>query len=184
MAHTKRFWRTVRRLLAEVTWIRVEQRALERLVGTKTKGLDFFRVAHTALLGDRLLRLVRVLEDSTRVSSFWYLYRCAPMEFANVDVRRLQSISKRLKSIRDKTFIHIDKRAVFNPEAIYQQAGITGREIVWAIETVWNELTRLHAQRPSGETEYRPADYSGDDILELVELRDRGDPQVTRRNLI
>jgi hypothetical protein len=123
MGYPKRFWRAVRQLLAEVAWVRIEQRALERLEGVDAIGLDFFRVAQTALLGDRLLRLIRVLEQSSDVASIWYLHRCVPGEFAAVDVRRLETLSRHLKTVRDKTFVHIDKSAVFDPQAIYERRG-------------------------------------------------------------
>ncbi len=170
--HEERFWRTVRRLLAEVDWLRTEQRALEKLVGVESIG--FFRVAHTALHGDRLLRLVRVFEQSTRVASFWYLHRCEPKRVGQgLDMRRLHKFSSRLKTIRDKTFVHIDKDAVLDPQAVYKAAGITGNEIIWAVESVWEMLKRLHSGQPAGVPPYQFGDYSGDDIAELVELRDR-----------
>jgi hypothetical protein len=173
MEYANRFWRAVRRLLAEVAWVRIEQRALEQLVGVKVIGLDFFRISHTALLGDRLLRMIRVFENSNAVASFWYLHRCAPSEFSGIDIDRLAAFSRRLKDVRDKTFVHIDKEAVFDPQAIYRAAQILPSEINWAVETVWNELKRLHAQRPSDEPEYELGeDYSGDDIEKLVALRD------------
>src|SRR6266545_4252370 len=71
-----RIVRSTRRLLHEVYWIRVEQVALKRLTGKDSIGLDFFRVAYTALMGDRLIRLVRVFEDNPQVASFWYVERC------------------------------------------------------------------------------------------------------------
>ncbi len=172
--HEKRFWRTVRRLLAEVDWLRTEQKALERLIGVDTIGLDFFRVAYTALHGDRLLRLVRVFEQSKRVASFWYLYRCAPKEVGQgLDLCRLGEFSARLKTIRDKTLVHIDKDAVFDPQAVYKEVRITGNEIIWAVESAWETLKRLHSEQPTGVTPYQFRDYTGDDIRELVKLRDR-----------
>lgn len=169
-----RFWRTVSRLRAEVDWLRTEQTALERLIGVECIGRDFFRVAHTALLGDRLLRLVRVFEQSTQVASFWYLHRCQPQKVGEgLDVQRLKKFAARLKPIRDKTFVHIDKDGVFDPNAVYKEAGITGGEIRWAINSVWDVLERLRGEQPSNDGLYQHFDYVGDDIKELVEQRDR-----------
>ncbi len=93
-----------------------------------------------------------------------FVHRRAPNEFSCLEIERLAAFSKRLKLIRDKTFVHIDKDGVFDPEAIYSAAGIEPSEIIWAVEAVWTELKRFHAQRPSGEHGYKVGeDYSGDD---------------------
>jgi hypothetical protein len=78
-------------------------------------------------------------------SSFWYLYNCEPGNVgAGVDINRLRSFSDKITIIRNKSFVHIDKKFVFNPEQAYKDAGVIHGEIVWAIETVWRLLNRLH----------------------------------------
>ena len=79
---TARYQRAVQRITAEACWLFTEQTALIALDKSGRHGLDFFRVAFYALLGDRLLRLVRIFENDTRVASFWYLYRCNPRSAA------------------------------------------------------------------------------------------------------
>jgi hypothetical protein len=51
---------------------------------------------------------------------------------------RLADISERLKSIRDKSFVHIDKEAVFDPEAIYRDANLLGGDLAFAVDFLWN----------------------------------------------
>lgn len=177
--------RSVLRLLREVRWIKTEQTALERLERLEDKdvsSLDFFQVAHTALMGERLIRLVRVFEDSAEVASFWYLHRCRPREVealvkgAGSSLEELQDFTEGLKSVRDKSFVHIDKNAVFDPAAIYQAAGITGRQIRASVEALWSVLNALHLAI-SGEA-FVSEEYDGAhiDVLHELHVRNRATP--------
>jgi len=76
MATSERFKRTVVRFARETFWLRTHHNALKALSNLEAVGLDFFRVAHVGIQGDRLIRLIRLLEEDTRVASFWYLHRC------------------------------------------------------------------------------------------------------------
>jgi len=163
--------RVTRRLLFEVHWIRSEEVALRRLDGLDHIGLDFFKVAHAALLGDRLIRLVRVFEDSRRIASFWYLHSCRPSEVeallrdTPMTLAGLRDLSARLKKVRNKTFVHIDKRGVFNPAAIYQDAAIKATQLEKGVEALWCVLNRLHGNLV-GST-FQADEYTGDDIARL-----------------
>jgi len=171
-----RIIRTVRRLLQELAWVRIEGIALRELEKGHSIGLDFFRVAHTALRGDRLLRLVRIFEDRRDVASFWYVYRCRSkairpiLERSDVTVRSLQSLSTKLKLIRDKTFVHIDKDGVWDPAQLYRAAGVKGKEVHQAVNAVWRALRKL--EREMGETPLQVGRYSGKDIRTLFKARD------------
>ena len=150
MQHKQRFERTTVRLISEVHNLRGTQAALEAL--QKTRAGMFYQIAASALQSDRLIRLIRVLENEKEVASFWYLYRCEPRNVgAEIDIKRLRDFSQRLKRVRDKTFVHIDKDAVFDPEAIYREVAITGSEIIWSIEGVWKTLNRLYSQVFAGK---------------------------------
>lgn len=150
-AHGARFERTLKRLLPEMYNLLSSQAALEALLGTAAGPI--VSTAFSALQSDRLLRLMRIFEDSRHTATFWYLLRCEPHVFDDdrLDIAFLRQFSKKLKMIRDKTFVHIDKDAVFDPQAIYQAAGLTGDEIVRALEMVWRALNRVYSQR-SGKT--------------------------------
>jgi hypothetical protein len=145
-SHKERFKKTVERLAAEVSILLTEQVALEELSGAVANQL--VSVSQIALLGDRLARLIRILEDDSRreVAGFWYLTRCEPNRVAlkSEDEKHLRDMATRLKPIRDKTFFHIDKNGVFDREAIYADAKITGNEIVRAIDVLWSILSRLY----------------------------------------
>lgn len=147
-----------------------EQTALIALDKSGGHGLDFFRVASVALLGDRLLRLVRIFENNKRVASFWYLYRSNPKNVeqavvaANATIDQFLDFSRRLKPIRDQTFIHIDK-AVFDAEEIYRQAGITKNDVNDTIRSLWSTMQALY-QDTFGQA-FQYTSYSGEDIAAL-----------------
>ncbi len=172
-----RFIRTTERLLHEVHGLRVAQAALRALSGQRSYGLDFFRVAYTALIGDRSIRLIRVFEDSKRVSSFWYLHRCEPklieklLESTGVKISDLRDLSERLKRPRDKTAVHIDKDYVFDSTEVWEAAGIKAENVQRAIEALWLVLNELYQDRTG--IPFPHDEYTGEDILRLLELRDR-----------
>jgi hypothetical protein len=107
----------------------------------------FIQVVPSALQADLQIRLIRILDESRDTSSFWYLCRCEPRKVAlNIDLAKLRKFSARLKKVRDKVFVHIDKAAVFDPRAIYEEADIKGSEIVETVENVWRVLNRLYKE--------------------------------------
>lgn len=145
-AHDDRFERTLKRLFNETYNLMCVQAALEALQNS-TAG-EILQAAFSALYGDRLLRLIRIFENSSDTATFWYLHRCEPQNVEKgMDISRLKEFSEKVKRIRDKTFVHIDKDFVFDPDAVYKEAHLTGNEIIWAIESVWCTLVRLLDQR-------------------------------------
>lgn len=165
--HRKRFERTTVRLIHEVHNLRATQAALEALQNVRA-GM-FFHVAASALQSDRLIRLIRVLEDGKDAASFWYLYRCEPKNVEReLDIKRLRDFSRRIKRVRDKTFVHIDKQAGFDPETIYREVAITGDEIIWSIESVWKILNRLYRELFPGKG-FASSDVSRDELKRLCQ---------------
>jgi hypothetical protein len=171
----KRFDRTVRRIGAEAFWLKTYHAAI---CGMKVHamGLDFFRVALNSLKDARLIRLVRVLEDDSQTASFWYLLKADAKQVrsaansAGLDLDWLADVAARLKSIRDKTFVHIDKDSVFDPDALYKAAGLTHADLESAILGLWETMKALH-QAALAE-ELLGDDYDGTDIRRLADLRD------------
>lgn len=108
------------------------------------------------------------------MASFWYLHRYKPQEVesilsaARISIDELRNFSQRLKSVRDKSFVHIDKVGVFDPEKIYEDAEITGNQIRRAVEAVWTVLNTLY--QSISRTTFMSDEYSGDDILFLHEF--------------
>ncbi len=97
-----------------------------------------------------LIRLIRIFEQRG-AASFWYLHRCEPSKVGKgIDIAKLEDFSERLKDIRDKVFVHIDKGAVFDPQKVYQDAGIKPSEIKAAIDAVWTFLNELYSEQNDG----------------------------------
>ena len=84
----------------------------------------------------------------------------------SVSFAEIQSLSDRIKVIRDKVFVHIDKDGVFDPDAFYAEANITGRETERVSEALWLIINDLYVEA-IGEEFKREPDYTGQDIAEL-----------------
>ena len=73
--------------------------------------------------------------------------------------------------IRTKTFMHIDKDGVFDPQAYYKAAGLNNdkvEEIIRALEATMRTIyAEVFGAEPEGDI------YNGADIRELERLRDR-----------
>jgi hypothetical protein len=170
-----RFKRTVERIGAEAFWLRTYQAAIEGMRVTSI-GLDFFRVALNALKDARLVRLIRVLENDSRTASFWYLRRTnaalieGAAKRAGLDLVELEHIAGRFVAIRNKTFMHIDKDGVFDPQQFYAEAGITHAQVARTIEGLWVTMKDVHVSVFGSEPRHDV--YTGEDIRTLAALRD------------
>lgn len=176
-AHSNaRLERTVQRISAEAFWLRTYQDAINGMKGVQAIGLDFFRVSLNALKDARLVRLIRVLEKDPKVASFWYLLRsnaCAVKSAAKrggLDLSLLEMAAKGLLEIRNKTFMHIDKDGVFDPDSFYTAAGLTNNDVEQIIRQLWSTMNHLHIAVFGKEVE--GDEYPGTDIRVLAKLRD------------
>jgi hypothetical protein len=162
----ERFRRVLQRLTREIDAIRNELAAIGACREARPSSNLFVALAFEALLGDRLIRLVRIFEDEKDAASFWYLYRCAPQRMKNLDLERLQKFSSKLKTVHYLTFAHLDNKGTFDPLAIWEVAGITDSDAAHAVETVRRALYDLSVEEfdrapiPSTDNEtsesYRP----------------------------
>lgn len=179
MSHSdERFKRTVERIGAEAFWLRTYQAAINGM-RVEAVGLDFFRVSLNALKDARLIRLIRVLEDDSQTASFWYLLRCnGPLveraaKKAGIDLAELKQIAGRIRGIRDKTFVHIDKEGVFDPQQYYTDAGLTNNKVADVCDRLFETMKAVHVSVFGTEP---PHDiYSGEDIKALARLRDEAE---------
>ncbi|HEB28614.1 MAG TPA: hypothetical protein ENI05_12715 [Porticoccus sp.] len=177
MTHSdKRYIRTVERIAAEAFWLYTYQKALCGLT-VDAIGLDFFRVSLNALKDARIIRLIRVLEDDSKVSSFWYLVRAneklmkKTAKESAFNIQAAKILADKFIGIRNKTFVHIDKQRVFDPSELYKEASITHDEIDDFVNGLWRLMQRLHIALLGKEIE--GDNYTGEDIRHLANLRDR-----------
>jgi hypothetical protein len=137
------FRKALDRLMREIDNLRTEQAAIAAYQEMQPPKNRFLTVAFIGLLGDRLLRLIRIFENGADAASFWYLYRCAPQRMRNLDIERLRDFSSKLKTVRDLTFVHLDKKGIFDPVTIWRDAGIKESDMIHAMETVRHALNDL-----------------------------------------
>lgn len=106
----------------------------------------FIRIVQDALENDYTSHAIKVFEQSRKAASFWYLYRTdqKPIDrYARklgYRLSELQSISDKLKVIRNGTHFHIDASGVLDAKAIWAQAGLTGKQLAAAIDFAWGAL--------------------------------------------
>jgi hypothetical protein len=172
MISEAQFVDALRRLLTDLYWLRTEAVALHRLGGKDHVGIDFFKVAHTALFADHLHRLGRILDPHRAAFSLWTVHKrdSAGVDVAlsrhGLDVPALRDLGERFGLIRNAVLAHIDPRSAGNPDALYAKANITGREIEMISNGLWEALREFYEARtgspaPSGD------EYSGADIDDL-----------------
>jgi len=146
LQYQKRFKLALNRLAREFGNLLTEQAAIAAYQEAQPPRNYFLATAFIGMLGDRLVRLIRIFENSKRTASFWYLHRCAPQRISNLDIGRLEIFSEKLKTVRDRTFVHLDKKGIFDALVIWQKAGITEDDIAHAIETGWGVVNDLWSE--------------------------------------
>lgn len=146
-----RYERAIERNLAEL------QRAI--LNRTTLLGLEdagglsglFLQLSYYALFNDYVSHCIKVFDRGRQAASFWYIFRTNEKPIVayagrnGVDLVVLETVSAKLKHIRDKTHFHIDPDAVIDPKAIWRDAGLTGKELSVAVDAAWNILKELSA---------------------------------------
>jgi hypothetical protein len=146
---SSRYVHAVARNLAELQRAILNRRVLAALERERAANLGFLRLAYLALFNDYIAHCMKVFEESTRVASFWYLYRTDQHlvdDFAakdNVDISSLKEVSTKLKHIRDRTHFHMDADAVQEVRAVWKVAGLTGRSLADAVDAAWSVVTHI-----------------------------------------
>jgi hypothetical protein len=117
---------------------------------------------------------MRVFDRHSDAASFWYLRRCKQREVDTaaaavwLPIVELESLSSSLKLVRDKTHFHIDKKAVFDPKAPWQQANIKGPEFVRPLQGAFDVLNHLHRAR--WRDDFWLPDYDGSDASAIAKF--------------
>lgn len=147
-----RFKSAVARNLAELQRAIHNRDAMVALEAESATGYAIFRIAYLALYNDYMAHAMKVFEVSKRVASFWYLYRTDQgiadgfAQTHSIDIKFLEDISAKLKSVRDSTHFHIDADTVADTKRIWREAGIKGSELSKAIDDAWRLVTHLQQQ--------------------------------------
>lgn len=132
----------------------------------------FTRVISDALHNDYMSHAMKVFEQSSQASSFWYIYRtdARPIDKhareVGYDIASLQAVTEKLKVIRNGTHFHIDSRGVLDPRAIWGDAALTGKELAAAIDFAWGSLGVIMVA--AGGSVPPLLDYNSEDALAAV----------------
>lgn len=111
---------------------------------------SFFTLAQDALFNDMIGHLIKVLDQNSQSTTFWYIFRCRSQEARkfikseNIDFMAIYDLAERLKTIRDKTHFHIDKKGVKDPKAVWRTANITYSGVQENMESIYKILNYLH----------------------------------------
>jgi hypothetical protein len=158
--------RVIKRLAYEGFHLREDFAALKVL---ESVGIDraFLIVTARGLQSDLLLRLMRVQDWEERVGSFWLLYDRGLVKAGQDRINRLKGLSKRLLSIRNGTFVHIDGQELFDPQRVYRKAKIKWRtDIEPAIEFISSVVNELYKAK-IGEPRQRTMFSTTEDLEEI-----------------
>jgi hypothetical protein len=163
----------LRRNLSEVDNAIIKKRALTGMHSANSRHvLDFFVVAAHALYSDMMAHAMRALDPGAGSGSFWHLHRLEQRrmeEFAaqrDVSISMLLQHSQSLQRIRSKTNFHIDRAAVMEPSEVWKAAGLSDRQLGWALTTTHDLLADLQEQE-CGERPRLP-DYDGSDAARII----------------
>ena len=163
----------IRRALLELNNCILKRRAFNKLISLRAgHGLNFFRVAATALQNDVYAGAHRALDSHRDAASIWYIRNIEPglinkaANDAGISMPELERISSKLKPIRDQVHFHADRRVLESPDAPWDEAGITGNEFIWLTESA-HEVLRRALLSLVGEDSPVP-DYTGDDIEKII----------------
>jgi len=135
---------------------------------------SFFYITHAALFNCAMGHLMKVLDHHKDSASFWFIYKQKQQEIdaqkGNKErIERLEHLSKpdRLKHIRDKTHFHIDKKAVLDPRQIWNNAGISSKEVNDALLDMIRILQTL-CKKEFGDK--YPMDYDENEAEHLAKI--------------
>lgn len=148
-----RFESALERNLAELQKALLIRETLVAIEKHRYTAKVFTQVIYDALENDYISHAIKVLDRNGQSSSFWYIYRsdAGPIDrhlrATGYTIEQLQTVSAKLKVVRDGTHFHIDSRGVLDPEAIWRVAGLTGKELAAALDFVWGALSIIQTAR-------------------------------------
>jgi hypothetical protein len=158
-----RYISAVARNLAELQRAIENRNAMVAIEAERATRYPLLRLAYLALFNDYMAHAMKVFEQSTRVASFWYLFRTDQRvvetftKRASIDIASILEMSARLKQVRDATHFHIDADSVSDTKRIWLDAGIKGVALARAIDDAWEIVCHLQQQHDLPSVELMPA---------------------------
>lgn len=150
---TIRYNRALARNLAELQKALLIRATLLGIEEHKYTTNIFIRIIKESLSNDHMAHAIKVFEQNSKSASFWYLYRTNQVSIdkyarkVRYTISNLQSVSDKLKIIRNGTHFHIDKNGVLAPKQIWSGAALTGKELGKAIDFAWGALGEIQLSK-------------------------------------
>lgn len=111
---------------------------------------SFFVLARDALFNDMIGHMIKVLDRDRQSRTFWHISRCISKEDEefirreNIDSKAICDLAEKLKTVRDKTHFHIDKKDVTNTKAVWKTANITPDNLQDNMKSIYKILNHLY----------------------------------------
>jgi hypothetical protein len=137
-----------------------------------SQGMNFFRIAFYALSNDTVAHAMKVLDRHPKSASFWYIFKQKEQEIRSfcatrsISLSEIQEVSDLLKGIRDRTHFHIDRRDVFDPDAVWSRAGLKHARFTGVIESLWLILDHLYSAEYGHS--FGAPNYTGQDVEPIL----------------
>lgn len=167
-----RYKRAITRNIHEIGQARYENAARKAILKAEPciEGYSFWIICANALFNSMLGHTIKVLDWNSDSATFWYLYRCNKKQIvaflSEKTIEDINSLTDKLKVVRNSTLFHMGKKAVFNPEEVWREAAIKHSEFDQAIEDLWrllNHLYKLEFNEDLGALE-----YTGEDVAKII----------------
>ena len=165
--------RALRRLIHELDQAICEDLAHAALWNHRSCGVDFWRIAFVALSNDTVAHTMKILDRHRDSTSFWYVFAQREQDIRafctteSIALSEIEWLSNKLKDIRDRTHFHIDRREIFNPDTVWQRAGINNARFTAILESLWKILDYLYTAE-YGESFGAP-EYDASDVGLILE---------------
>lgn len=189
MEENTRFEKAITRNLYELAHALMELKTLAAFENYIAKndiyvcGESFFNISNRALFNDMISHTIKVLDFDERGDSFtfWDILKNDKARketlkaYSKEKIDFLNRLVPKLKIIRDKTHFHIDRKSVLNPQKIWEEANIQGKEIEEALQYLFYILNELHHAVFGRNFLYQPEDYNGEDLIKLLDFAGSSD---------
>ena len=128
---------------------------------------SYFSYANSALYDGIFFHAIKVFDKHKESASFFYIRNCNKaivdneLDRQELTIEQIETVSAKLKTIRDLTHFHNDKKYVVDPQEAWNKAALTGSHLSKVSDKLWkvlNALHVLHFNRPSGHILYDAAD--------------------------
>lgn len=136
-------------------------------------GMSFFVIAQQALHYDMISHAMKILDTHAGAKGLGYIKKvnsAAVVRAAKtrgVDLLELDTLSSKLKHVRDKTQFHIDAASLTDPAGVWADADINGDLFVRSLNNIAALLSELKTDLFQGEALEVTA-YDGSDIPKII----------------